>query len=213
MISVFAPEVPRSSIALPMPPARSPILLALGLVSACSGGVPGDLPAMPDLLASPDLARVVITSDPATWGGGGDPADYEFTPDYSTLRDGVATGHIKAKNNSPASFASVASFRKPGVLAGQRVRYSAEVRSSGVIGWAGMWMRVDDAQQKPIAFDNMMDRPITGTRDWTRYEIVLDVATDAAQVTFGLLLSGPGEVWIGRATLEVVDGSVPTTGR
>ena len=43
-------------------------------------------------------------------------------------------------------------------------------------------------------------------------QIVLDVAESAAQVTFGLLLSGPGEVWIGRATLEVVDKSVPATG-
>ena len=188
------------------------LVAAVCLASSCSSGVPGDTLAMPDLLVPPDLARIVFTSDPATWGGGGDPADYQYAPDYATLRDGVATGHIKAKNNAPASFASIATFRKPGVLGGQRVRYSAEVKSAGVLGWAGMWMRVDDAQFKPIAFDNMMNRPVTGTSDWTRHEIVLDVAESAAQVTFGLLLSGPGEVWIGRATLEVVDKSVPATG-
>lgn len=166
---------------------------------------------MPDLVVTPDLARIVVTSDPATWSGGGDPADYEYAPDYMTLRDGVATGHIKSKSDAPKSFASVATGRKPGELAGQRVRYSASVKAIGVLGWAGMWMRVDNAQGKPIAFDNMMNRPITGTLDWTRKEIVLDVAADAAMVYFGILLSGPGEVWIGRATLEVVDKSVPTT--
>lgn len=195
-----------------MRPARCVALSFLCFAGACSDGVPAGSSPMPDLLAGPDLATIVVTSDPATWGGGGDPADYQFGPDYMTLQDGVATGHIKSKTDSPKSFASFATGRSPGVLAAKRVRFSAPVRAQGVLGWAGMWMRVDNAQGKPIAFDNMMGRPITGTRDWTRYEIVLDVAKEAAMIYYGILLSGPGEVWIGRATLEVVDASVPTTG-
>jgi len=59
----------------------------------------------------------------------------------------------------------------------------------------------------------MEDRPIKGTHDWTRYEIVLDVAPDAGSMLFGLLLHGAGKVWLDDVTFDVVDTRVPTTGK
>ena len=53
---------------------------------------------------------------------------------------------------------------------------------------------------------------ITGDTEWTRYEIVLDVPEVATLIAFGVLISGPGDVWIDDLAFDVVDTSVPTTG-
>ncbi len=96
----------------------------------------------------------------------------------------------------------------------KRVRLSAEIRSEGVLRWAGMWMRVDGKTEgKSLAFDNMQDRPIRGTRDWRRYEVVLDVGEEAEFVAFGFLLDGGGQIWIDQLKLEIVDDRVALTDR
>lgn len=43
-----------------------------------------------------------------------------------------------------------------------------------------MWMRVDNKFDDVLQFDNMNNRPITGTTNWNRYEIILDVPLQSA---------------------------------
>ena len=62
-----------------------------------------------------------------------------------------------------------------------------------------------------LAFDNMEDRPIKGTSDWTRYDVVLDVAKEAKGIAFGILLKGEGTVWLSGATFEDVGMEVAST--
>ena len=96
---------------------------------------------------------------------------------------------------------------------GKRLRLSSYVKSKGVENWAGVWMRVDGPEQsRSLAFDNMNDRPIKGTKDWTRCDIVLDVANEATGIAFGILVNGPGTVWLDDVKFEVVTTAVPTTG-
>jgi hypothetical protein len=95
---------------------------------------------------------------------------------------------------------------------GKRVRLSAWVKSAGVSRWSGLWMRVDGPQRTPsLAFDNMQNRAIKGTTEWQKYEVVLDVKDKATAIAFGILLDGPGAVWMNSATFEVVGQNVPTT--
>jgi hypothetical protein len=58
---------------------------------------------------------------------------------------------------------------------GKRVRFTATVKTAGVTGQAGLWLRVDGPSHQVLAFDNMDNRPIVGTTSWTRYDVVLDV--------------------------------------
>ena len=97
-------------------------------------------------------------------------------------------------------------------LAGKRVRFRGWVRTQSLDTWAGLGMRVDEPNHQMGAFDNMANRPIQGTTGWTRYDVVLDVAADAVDVAFGVLMAGNGEAWLDGAVVEVVDDSVPTTG-
>lgn len=59
----------------------------------------------------------------------------------------------------------------------------------------------------------MEDRPIKGTSDWNRYEIVLDVSTEAVHLAFGVLLAGKGQVWIDDIQFEAVGPDVLPTGQ
>ena len=57
----------------------------------------------------------------------------------------------------------------------------------------------------------MGDRPIVQDMDWNHYHIVLDVPDSSAVISFGVLLSGKGQVWIDELKFEEVDKSTPTT--
>ena len=57
----------------------------------------------------------------------------------------------------------------------------------------------------------MQSRPIQGTRDWQKYEIVLDVPDNSLGIAFGFLLVGQGEGWVDDMQLEAVGQDVPTT--
>ena len=91
------------------------------------------------------------------------------------------------------------------------------MKGDRVNDWAGVWLRVDGPvegnQPKILAFDNMQDRPIKGTTDWARVEIVLDVPREAKDMAFGIMLSRDGEVWLDDLKFDVVKKSVPVTGR
>jgi hypothetical protein len=96
---------------------------------------------------------------------------------------------------------------------GKRVRFSAQVKSEKVTNWCGLWMRVDGRDSRPLAFDNMQDRSISGTTSWKGYQVVLDVPEEASYLALGLLLDGVGQVWMSDVRVEVVDKSVAATGR
>jgi hypothetical protein len=93
---------------------------------------------------------------------------------------------------------------------GKRMRFSAVVRTRDLDGWTGLWMRIDRPDRRP-AFDNMQQRPLRGTTEWTRVEVVLDVALDATAIQLGLLQDGNGTSWIDEASLEPVGKEVAVT--
>jgi hypothetical protein len=57
----------------------------------------------------------------------------------------------------------------------------------------------------------MNSRPVKGTSDWKKYEIVLDIDTDVSNIAYGALISGTGQIWFDNITFEIVNNSVPTT--
>jgi hypothetical protein len=154
---------------------------------------------------------------PTGWVHAGDhPADYESGVDPRGGRTGRAGAFIKGRSASPAGFGTLMQSISADEYRGKRVRFSADVRTAGVAGWAGLWMRVDGAWREArlppmLAFDNMRGRPIKGTRDWARYGVVLDVASEASGISFGILLEGAGQAWMDALRLEVVGTDVATT--
>lgn len=71
-------------------------------------------------------------------------------------------------------------------------------------------MRVDGHGGGVLEFDNMEDRALSGTTDWTQAAIVLDVPEQAKVVLFGALLRAAGAVDLTRLRFEEADQAVPT---
>src|SRR5512138_2169475 len=96
----------------------------------------------------------------------------------------------------PAAFGALSQTIKADAYRGQRLRFSALVRTENAENMAALFMRVGGPGDKMLAIDNMRDRRITGTTGWTRYAIVLDVAEDAETIIFGFFLSLNGQAWM-----------------
>ncbi len=192
--------------------------LCLGLALApvaCSGpsidvgnNAPAD--AGPDGLAAQcpangvDLSALSVVGTAPTGK-----CDLVFDP--QTTCNGAPSVSVSSTENL-ADFCGVAYGLALAPVVGKRVRLTGWVRSSDVLSWAGLWMRVDGPGEATLAFDNMQSRPIVGTTDWKAYQIVLDVADTAVDVVYGVQLGYDGTVWLDGVSVEVVDDSVPTTG-
>lgn len=135
---------------------------------------------------------------------GSSPADYEV------VTEGAART-LRAKGSAPRGFGTLMQEFVPEGLRGRRVRLSGRLRSEGVTGRAGLWMRVDGPGRKMIVLDNMHDRPVTGTTPWTAHTVVLDVPEEAQLLAFGALLDSAGSLSVEGLALEVVGADVPVT--
>jgi hypothetical protein len=94
----------------------------------------------------------------------------------------------------------------------QRVRFSGALKCENVEDRVGLCMRVDGpGGGRMLAFDNMAGRPVSGTTDWKRYEVVLDVSDEAVAIALGVLLVGAGQAWVADFNVEIVGPEVETT--
>ncbi len=110
---------------------------------------------------------------------------------------------------------------------GKRVRLTGFMRTENVSQMAGLWMQVGgsnyaDRHSTQYAHDycsmpcenadNMENRAMVGTEDWTRCEIVVDVPEGASNISYGARMYGQGQVWFENLRIEVVSRNVKTTG-
>src|SRR6185503_6926270 len=58
---------------------------------------------------------------------------------------------------------------------------------------------------------DMGSRPLLGTTDWKRYDIVADVPAEAENVIFAASLSGKGTLWVDGLEVAIVKDDVPVT--
>jgi hypothetical protein len=162
--------------------------------------------------ATPVTACVPNGEKLGTWFiSGSAPGKYTTSLDSSVSCNGEPSLSLESTTAGAGDFGTLMTERTPAALLGQRVRLSGYVRTDQVTAWAGLWMRVNDSQQI-LAFDNMQSRPISGTTEWTQYQVVLDVGSSATSLAYGVLLSGTGSAWLDGVVVEAVDPSVPTTG-
>ena len=158
------------------------------------------------------LAGLALSAMPAGWVVAGTaPGDYEFAVDSTTAASGKRSASITAKPDArPEGFGTLMQTIAADDYRGSRWRLSAYMRTEGA-SRAQMWMRIDGPLHKVLGFDNMGSRPVTGTSEWTQYDIVLDVPPESIAIAFGFFLSGGGKVWADSFRLEKVAATVPTT--
>ena len=150
---------------------------------------------------------------PLDWSTGqSEPKRYEIGPDKSLEHSGQNVFTIKSIKSKIDGFGSSMRTIKSDLYLGKTVKMSGFVKTEKVKSWAGLWMRVDFYTAQVLAFDNMQNRGIKGTTDWTKYEVVLFVPQEATSISYGVLLDGTGQIWFKDVSLELVGDSVPETG-
>jgi hypothetical protein len=155
---------------------------------------------------------VLSANVPRGWFmAGTKPAEYEAGIDSEQTYQGQGSAFLKSKRPSVDGFGTLMQSINAAQYKSNKVRLSGLVKSEEVTDWAGLWMRVDKGTEQ-LALDNMQNRPIKGTTGWQRYYVVLDVPKDATGISFGILLSGPGQVWLNSTKFEIVGLDVPATG-
>lgn len=146
------------------------------------------------------------------WFLAGDrPESYSIGFDSEVTHSGAQSGRLSSIHVDPPGFGTMMQSIGVGDYQGKRVQLKAFIKSQDVLRWAGMWMRVDGTARRSVAFDNMRNRPILGSTDWTEYAVVLDVPPEAKSIHFGVLINGPGTLWVDDMSMKVVPKSVPTT--
>jgi len=142
------------------------------------------------------------------WGQ--DASAYEMGFDEKATYCGKRSAYVKSRRPN-SGFGTMMQVVRADHYRGKRLRLLGSARASGVEDWAGLWMRVDGPKKELLGFDNMQQRPITGTTGWARYQVVLDVPEESVHVAFGFLLAGSGQIWAADLHLDTVSVSTPTT--
>lgn len=138
---------------------------------------------------------------------------YSVLMDQENNYNGGKSVVIKSKAEilEAGAFCTMFQQFKAAAYIGKRVRFSGYLKTEEVKEWGGIWMRINSTTADILKIDNMQDRPIKETTDWTYYSIVLDVPENSAIINIGLLLNGTGKLWASGLSFEVVDKSVSTT--
>ena len=146
------------------------------------------------------------------WGlSGSHKQDYEQGVDSEVMFNGKKSAYLRSKGPEPEGFGTLMQSFQASAYLDKRLRYSAYAKSEDVENWAGLWMRIDGPQGRMLSIDNMQNRPIKGTTDWQRYEVVLNVPQDSTNIAFGILMEGSGQVWLSDIQFAGVAADVPVT--
>ncbi|HEX4825831.1 MAG TPA: S41 family peptidase [Candidatus Polarisedimenticolaceae bacterium] len=132
----------------------------------------------------------------------GDKDASAFTDD-KVFHGGAQSIRLERDDKSAGDFSAI-NASVPMNFAGTTIVLRGWLRTDGVDGRAGLWMR-EDGDTTAIAFDNMQATPLSGTTQWTEYSIQLPVDASGRTLVFGALLIGKGKVWVDDFQL-LVDG-------
>lgn len=150
------------------------------------------------------------------WYAAGSTVPGEYRIALEPLRRPGGTGFVGAtiqgSVETPNASGLVVQSIRADDYRGRRIRLTAWLRTAAdAAAEARLWMRVDGTSGTQVS-DYMLDRPVTGTRDWAQYAVVLDVPSNALGISFGIAFSGRGQVWADDLAFEKVGNDVATTG-
>jgi hypothetical protein len=140
---------------------------------------------------------------------GSNPDEYEIAIDNTQGHDTPSSALIRSRRDSAIHSSTML---RQHFLAhdyrGQRVRFSAWIKCEAVTGLARLWMRLDE-NTRLLLFHYAS--PVTGTCEWTRRELVFDIAEETTLISIGFQLDGAGAAWLADVAFDVVDRDVPAT--
>jgi Carbohydrate binding domain len=120
--------------------------------------------------------------------------DYKISCDSTTKHSGKNSICIEpSPNKADQSFGCIA-CKIPAIYKGSEITVSVYMKMNNIKdGPIGLLLRIDD-NSSILQFDNMQQKNIQGTSDWTKYTVTLPYPEDAATIYIGALSSGTGQL-------------------
>jgi bifunctional DNase/RNase len=110
---------------------------------------------------------------------------------------------LRSSVDDPIGYADL----RQGILAdryrGGRVALEADIRTGGVGGRAGLYLRVVDPDRSRSPEQRNQVSATSGPQ-WTRIRVEAEVPENAVYLLFGVNLAGPGEIWLSGPSLGTV---------
>jgi hypothetical protein len=143
------------------------------------------------------MAQKVSIKDSVTWSfRQTNLGSYEIGPAENQIYENQNVFTIKSIKSKINGFGNIMKTIDATSYQGKTVKMSGYIKTENVKSWAGLWMRADFYSTKVLSFDNMQNRGIKGSKDWTKYEVVLYVPEDVTSISYGVLLDGTGQIWM-----------------
>jgi hypothetical protein len=142
------------------------------------------------------------------WAIKGNPQQ-EYQCGLEQTAEGTATVFLKAIAEQPQERVTLNQYVLANKhYAGKRVRFSVCMKTATVVSQASLFLDVSPPASlggSPLAKE-LIERPVSGTTDWTHYEIEADVPRKWGQsLSFGIALHGQGQVWVKNIQVEIVE--------
>jgi hypothetical protein len=96
-------------------------------------------------------------------------------------------------------------------LTGKRVRIGVRLKCEDITDQGTFFLQIFGPHEATLALDDMSNRVLKGTQDWTLNEVVLDVPDNAVEMKFGGSVMGRGKLWFADLKLEQVSKKVSKT--
>ena len=136
--------------------------------------------------------------------------DFESQKDKSSLSDGwfkwgdynlsidsltySGKNAVKITATDTGKFGCIA-YPIPAIYSGKTLRLEGYMKIKNVTnGFAGLLLRID-GKEGILAFANMDDQKIKGTKDWQKYSITVNYPQKSETIYVAGILSGKGEAW------------------
>ena len=125
------------------------------------------------------------------WGSG-----YSLSTDSRVIHSGQNSVLIEPAENRIKDSFGCAAYSIPASYDCKEIELRAYMKLEDVSeGTIGLMLRID-GPSGILKFDNMMNRNLTGSADWTQYSVMLPYPRNARIIYIGAILSGKGKLWI-----------------
>jgi C-terminal processing protease CtpA/Prc len=136
---------------------------------------------------------------PRNWSALGTQSDYTVSSDSVTVKSGKYSMVIEFTGN--AANVQGVQFVLPDNYNGEKITLSGYIKTENVSdGFAGLCIFIEPR----VSADYMRKNGVTGTTDWKKYEITLDMYPERTrQILVGGLLWGKGKMWLDDLKVEI----------
>jgi hypothetical protein len=137
-------------------------------------------------------------------------AKYDVGVDEAQSYNGQNAACINIREATASATAELYQFISGHGWSGKRVRLTVQVKSLNVKKGV-LLLEVLGPHNGTLALDDMENRSIIGTHDWSEQSIVLDVPEGASYLRIGMRATGSGTIWFSGLSFEEVDESISVT--